>query len=69
MQREQVIGGPWNRDAWGDVRYECLGCGDEHHPDAREEHAFRLGTRVCPACGSTRARVSHDLTGPVLQES
>lgn len=43
----------------------CYECGDEHHPDEREEHEFRLNVRCCPACGAKRGRVIQDYNGPV----
>jgi len=64
-----VVGDPRQRDEWDDVRYECLSCGDEHHPDDREDHAFLIGKRVCPECGGGRARVTHNLDGPVPSEA
>lgn len=50
---------------WINVRYTCVECDDEHHPDEREDHEFRLGVSCCPECGAIRARVTHDLTGPI----
>lgn len=48
-----------------DLRYECIKCGDIHHPDERKEHEFRVGVTVCPKCGGKRKRVVHDYDGPV----
>lgn len=53
---------------WENVRYECKECGLAHHPDDRPEHDAVIKT-VCPSCGSGRARIIHDLSGPVPPQS
>lgn len=49
-------------------RYQCRECGDEHHPDDRDEHEITIGVTCCPACGATRARVVQDYDGRVYDD-
>lgn len=56
-------------DGWEDVEYTCRECGDTHHPSERKEHEFRADVTVCPNCESTRFRITHDLDGPVPNDT
>lgn len=54
---------PENGDGRVEPRLQCKVCDDEHHPDDRDDHAFRVDVTCCPACGAKRATVIRDYDG------
>lgn len=50
------------------VEYTCIACGDSHHPREREQHRVLLRS-VCPECGESRCRVTHDFESEVTYDT
>lgn len=50
------------------VEYTCVECGDSHHPREREQHPVLLRS-ICPECGESRCRVTHDFEAKITYDN